>query len=256
MSFAPHPRTFFHPEKPRLAIYPWRVKARMLEAAGVDILYIVRFDKKFSEFSADAFVNEILKQKLGAKHVVTGENFVFGHKRGGNAETLKASGIGHTTVKGLADNSGQALSSSRIRNALAAGDVAGASALLARPYSITGRVRHGDGRGKKLGFPTANISVHYLFLPAPGVYAVRVHVNEKTHYGVANIGTRPTVGGAEPLLEAHLFDFDGNLYGKPVEVELLKHIRPERRFEGLEALQAQIAKDAENARGICREAHG
>ncbi len=254
MSFAPHPRTFFHPEKPRLAIYPWSVKAHMLKAAGVDILYIVRFNKAFSELSADAFIREVLQGKLHAAHVVTGENFVFGHKRSGNAEYLKKSGIGYTTVKGLADSAGTPLSSSRIREALAKGDVATASALLNRPYSITGRVRHGDGRGRKLGFPTANIAVNYLFLPAPGVYAVKARLGEKLYDGVANIGTRPTVGGTEPLLEAHLFDFSDDLYGKRLEVQLLKHLRPEQRFDGLESLQKQIAQDAEAARGICRRA--
>lgn len=252
MIFEPHPREFFSPTHAPFHIYPLRKKLSLLAAEGVNILYMPRFNTAFSGLSADSFCR-LLAEALHVRHVVTGEGFVFGHKRGGDTAMLRARaealGFGYTAVEPV-EEGGAPISSSRIRLLLQEGDIQAANALLGRAYAIEGRVMHGDGRGRQLGFPTANIPLGRILPPAYGVYAVRVELpGGGEARGVANIGLRPTFGGdSTPRLEAHLFDFSGDVYGRRLRVELVRHLRAERKFDGIEALKAQIAEDVERAK--------
>jgi riboflavin kinase/FMN adenylyltransferase len=253
-TFYPHPREHFRPELSPLSIYPFRMKASLMKAAGMNGLIVSRFTQPFSTLTAEAFVQEVLVNALAARHVVTGEHFAFGAKRHGNAEFLKAAsrahGFGYSAVPGV-NAEGGPCSSTRIREYLRAGDIAAASALLGRPYAMEGRVVHGDGKGRQLGFPTANILPHKLCLPAYGVYAVHVSADGLPPlHGVANLGIRPTIGGEVPRLEVHCFDMNDDLYGKRLSVTLKKHLRPERKFDTLDALKAQIALDGQHARNL------
>jgi riboflavin kinase/FMN adenylyltransferase len=239
-----------------------RAKARALEALGVDAMIVQRFNRDFSQQPAEAFVQNVLADGFGANHVVAGYDFVFGHKRGGNCELLlsmgKKLGFGFTAVSAINDGEGVVYSSTRIRRCLGDGDVRGASAILGRHFSYEGRVSHGDQRGRTIGFPTLNLHLGSTVRPALGVYAVRVGILEGGetvwHDGVANVGKRPTFGGEDVILEAHLMDFSGDLYGKLIAVTLIDFIRAEKKFDGLEALRAQIAADTKTAQNILAEA--
>ncbi len=261
LTFEPHPRRVFQPDLPPFRLTPLRTKARVLEDMGVDAMIVQRFNRAFSERPAEDFVNAVLVKGFGARHVVAGYDFVFGYKRGGNCELLLAMGqklgFGFTAVSAVDDGSGAVYSSTRIRQCLSAGDAEGAAAILGRPFEIEGRVAHGDKRGRTIGFPTLNLHLGTVQPPAFGVYAVRIgHIAEgKQHWidGVANIGIRPTFGGDDAVLEAHGFDFTGDLYGELVSVALIRRIRDEKKFDGLDALRAQIAADCETARGILNE---
>jgi riboflavin kinase/FMN adenylyltransferase len=205
--------------------------------------------------TAEDFVREILHRGLGARHLACGADFAFGRRRGGSTEYLgaqaEALGIGLTLVPALADAQGP-LSSSRIRRALQDGYPERATAELGRPWTIRGAVAHGDKRGRTIGFPTANVPLGRHLEPARGVYAVRIRMQDGTlHGGVANIGRRPTVNeGPESRLEVNVFDFAGDLYGAEIGVSLIAYIRPEQKFAGLDALKAQIAADAAEARRL------
>ena len=252
MSFEPHPRRFFKPDLPVLRICPLADKLRLLRGLGVDYLYLARFNAEFAAISAEAFVSNLLGAQLKVGHVVTGYNFAFGHKRGGDTDYLEqaapAQGMGYSRVAAVADPQGDVYSSTLIREHLKAGNIAEAARLLGRPYCLTGPVIHGDARGRELGFPTANLRPSPLFLPAYGVYAVRFSLSDGRQWnGVANLGIRPTVSGRACQLESHLFDCDTNLYGLEAKVELCRFIRPEQRFDGLDALKAQIADDTRSA---------
>lgn len=256
LTFEPHPREFFNPIVAPLNIISSASKAALLENAGLQALFVLRFDAALAERSAESFVRDILVAALNVRHVVTGENFTFGKGRGGTALLLEAwgktHGFGYTRVAPVGGE--EACSSTRIRALLKAGDVHGASALLGRPYAVTGPVLHGDKRGRTLGFPTANIAVAHLFPPAFGVYAIRTTLQDGRRIpGVANLGIRPTVEGKTPLLEAHLFDFNEDLYGQTLHVELTAFLRPERKFDTLDALKKQILEDSAIAR---KAAHG
>jgi riboflavin kinase/FMN adenylyltransferase len=215
----------------------------------------IGFDAEFSAMTAEQFVADLLHRGLGARHLACGADFAFGHRRGGNADFLsvraEALGIGLTLVPPLMDASGP-ISSSRVRRALQDGYPERATELLGRPWAITGVVAHGDKRGRTIGFPTANIALGSHIEPARGVYAVASALADGTVLrGVANLGRRPTVSdGHESRLEAHFFDFDGDLYGQQLAVSLLAFIRPERKFENFAALHAQILADAGIARGL------
>jgi riboflavin kinase/FMN adenylyltransferase len=261
LTFEPHPRRVFQPDLAPFRLTPFRTKARALERLGVDAMIVQRFNRAFSQRPAEDFIREVLVKGFGARHVVAGYDFVFGHKRGGNCELLLAMGqklgFGFTAVSAVDDGSGNVYSSTRVRQCLAEGDVAGAAAILGRPFEIDGRVAHGDKRGRQIGFPTLNLHLGPITRPAFGVYAVRIgHVvdgEERWIDGVANLGVRPTFGGSDAVLEAHAFDFTGDLYGQRVTVALLGHIRDEKKFDGLDALRAQIAADCQTARGILKE---
>lgn len=253
MTFEPHPRRVFKPELPPLRILPLREKIRLLSKMGVEYLRIVRFSKRFAQTTAEDFVTHMLHQELGVSHVVTGDDFTFGHNREGNAAYLQslASKLGFAAVAcAQLDVGGERCSSTRIRDVLAAGDVAGAAKLLGWPYALSGPVRHGDKRGQVLGFATANILPPPIFLPKLGIYAVRVHVAGKPVKGVASLGVRPNYPLQKPLLEVHLLDWQGDLYGQKLDVEFVQYLRPEQKFDSEEALKTQMAQDCAQARKV------
>ena len=255
LTFEPHPREVFRPDDPpfRLTLPPARADA--LAALGVKIVYELPFDAGFSLMSAEDFVSGVLHHGIGARHLVCGPDFAFGHRRGGDsfflAARAEALGIGMTMATPLGDESGP-ISSSRIRRALQDGYPERAAVKLGRPWTIRGCVAHGDARGRGIGFPTANIALGRHLEPARGVYAVTAVLPDRRRLrGVANIGRRPTVAtGAESRLEVNLFEFEGDLYGAELEVALHAFLRPERKFPGLDALRAQIATDAAMARHV------
>ncbi len=256
LTFEPHPRSVFRPDEPPFRLTPFRVKARHVEALGVDLLFVLHFDEAFQHKSAEAFVTEDLVAGLGARHAVCGPDFVFGHGRAGTVARLSAMGaafgFGVTAVPPVLDEGGVIFSSTRVREALAAGRPREAAHVLGADWEIEGRVEHGDKRGRTIGFPTANLSLGDYQRPAFGVYAVRAGVDEGVgtvwRDGVANLGRRPTVGGLAERLEVHLFDFSGDLYDRHLRVRLVEFLRPEMKFDGLDALKARIALDAEAAR--------
>jgi len=253
LTFEPHPRRYFVPDTGpfRLTLLP--AKARLLEECGVQAVLAQRFDPAFAAISAQAFVDNVLLQGMGARHVVCGYDFTFGARRGGNVERLRemaaerAFGI---TVLDPVMHEGEIYSSTRIREALRAGWASEASELLGHHWEIEGAVELGDQRGRTIGFPTANVALGEHLRPRFGVYAVRALVGGQWRDGVANLGRRPTVGKLQENFEVHLFDFAGDLYGQVLRVQLIDFIRPEMKFSGLDALKAQIAADGEAARRL------
>ena len=253
LTFEPHPRELFRPDDApfRLSLSDERRDA--LAALGVERIHEIPFNRDFSLLTARRFVQEVLHEGLGATHLACGGDFAYGHRRGGDVTTLaahaEALGIGLTVVPALADAGGP-FSSTRIRRALLDGYPERAAAELGRPWAVRGVVRHGDKRGRLLGFPTANIQLGRHLEPARGVYAVTVRLPDGRPYpGVANIGRRPTVNDTlESRLEVNLFDFDGDLYGQVLSVSLHTLLRAEHKFDGLDALKAQITLDARSAR--------
>ncbi len=255
LTFEPHPRAYFRPDDPPFRLTLAAERADALAALGVALLYELPFTQKFSLITAEQFVSDVLHDGLGARHLTTGQDFAFGHRRGGGANFLakraEALGMGFTAVPLVADAEGP-LSSTRIRRALQDGYPERATAELSRPWGIRGIVAHGDARGRTIGFPTANVALGEHLEPARGVYAVTVRLADGTlHKGVANIGRRPTVNaGPESRLEVNIFDFDADLYDAEITVSLVSYIREERKFAGLDALKAQIALDASEARRL------
>jgi len=264
LTFTPHPRRFFKPDSPPFLLTRLSQRLRLFASFGLDLVYLQRFDAAFAALGAETFVRTVLGRRLGARQVIVGYDFVFGRGRTGDPELLRretaALGIGVTILPPVAgteggpdaEPEGQIFSSTGLRDSLRAGDPEAAARILGRPFEIEGRVRRGDARGRTIGFPTANIWLGEYLRPAFGVYAVRAGLRRGGewvwHDGVANLGLRPTVGGAEPRLEVHLLDFAGDLYGQGMRVQLIAFLRPEMRFDGLPALTAQIARDAERAR--------
>jgi riboflavin kinase/FMN adenylyltransferase len=258
LTFEPHPRQLFTPNQPPFRLTPLRAKAQQIEAMGADLLIVQRFNKAFSEIEAEDFIRDALVRGLGAHHVVSGYDFVFGHNRGGHCDLLLAlgekEGFGFTAVSALSDDTGEVYSSTRIRDRLKDADPLGAAKILGRPFELSGRVVHGDNRGRDLGFPTANIQMGRHIRPANGIYAVQALVegeeDQQWHDGAANIGVRPTFDGDGILLEVFLLDFDADLYGKRLRVRLIDYLREEKKFDGLDPLKAQIALDVEQTRKI------
>ena len=224
----------------------------------MDILVVLAFDQALSQKSAEDFVDDVLMIGMAASHVVVGANFVFGHDRRGTVDRLiEMGGRARFAVTALAPvgaPNDTIYSSTAVRQALKAGEPRRAAALLGRAWEIEGRVEHGDERGRQLGFPTANIALGDYLRPAFGVYAVEAGIDlgaaTQWHPGVANLGRRPTVAGQIERLEVHLFDFDADLYGRHLRVRLIEFLRPEKKFDGLDALRAQIAQDSARAREI------
>jgi len=252
LTFEPHPREFFRPQDPPFRLTLAAERAASLAALGVTHLYELPFDSAFSRLTAEQFVTTVLHGGLGAANLACGADFAFGHRRGGDvlllAARAEALGIGLTIVPPVSDPQGP-ISSTRIRRLLQDGYPERAATLLGRPHTIRGEVMHGDARGRTIGFPTANIYLKQHVEPARGVYAVTARLPDGAEVkGVANIGLRPTVGGAESRLEAHLFDFVGDLYGAELTVALRFFLREEKKFENFDALKAQIAADAVQAR--------
>jgi riboflavin kinase/FMN adenylyltransferase len=248
ITFEPHPRSIFFPDHPPFRLTPAKIKRELLKEMGVDVLFEIPFSLEFAKIPAEEFMQRILLDELKVSHAVAGHDFVFGHKRQGTMQRLKDFyGDHERSVTEIAPqkDSGQVLwSSTRIREHLQNGELKEAAEALGRDWEIEGVVGKGDGAGRTLGFPTANITLGDTLRPRFGVYAVRVRHGDKRYTGVANIGTRPTVKGQDERFEVHLFDFSGDLYGADLRVELVSYLRPEQKFDGLEALKAQIAKDA------------
>jgi riboflavin kinase/FMN adenylyltransferase len=258
LTFEPHPRELFRPDDPPFRLSLSAERATALAALGVKIVYELPFTDAFSHLSAERFITDVLVGGLGAAHLACGPDFAFGHRRGGGVTLLSARaeelGMGLTVVPPLTDARGP-LSSTRIRRALQDGYPERATAELGRPWAIRGEVAHGDKRGRTIGFPTANVALGRHLEPARGVYAVMVRLEDGTTVkGVANIGRRPTVGGAESRLEVHLFDFEGDLYGSHISVALHFFLRAEQKFADFEALRRQIATDAATARSLLDQA--
>lgn len=254
LTFEPHPRSLFRPEDEPFRLTPMRIKMELFEKLGVDVTVCLRFDPALAAVTADGFIDEYLTNGLKAKHVVVGEDFCFGTKRSGNAKLLadRAGAAGFTVeaVPPFCAPDGQAYSSTRIREFLKNGEPEKAAELLGRRYRIEGHVHSGDKRGRLLGFPTANLTPENYLVPRLGVYAVTVDIAGKRHGGVANLGMRPTIGTPDLRFEAHVLDFSGDLYGVQIGVELIEFIRGEKKFDGLDALKAQIAADSQTARDI------
>jgi riboflavin kinase/FMN adenylyltransferase len=255
LTFEPHPREVFRPDDPPFRLTLSAERADALAALGVNLLYELPFNHQFSLMTAEDFVSQVLHQGLDARHLASGQDFAFGHRRGGDtlflADRAEALGMGLTLVPPVTDAQGP-LSSTRIRRALQDGYPERATAELGRPWTIRGMVSHGDKRGRTIGFPTANVPLGRHLEPARGVYAVTTRLDGgPTYKGVANIGRRPTVNaGTESRLEVHLFDFSGDIYGIDITVALHTFIRPEIRFSGIDALKAQIAADAAEAKDL------
>lgn len=264
LTFEPHPRQVFRPEDPPFRLTLAEAKRDALAALGVAVLVTVPFDAAFSRITAEGFVRDILHARLGAKAVACGPNFHFGHRRGGTPALLASLGaglgIGVSVVAKQEGEGGLTLSSTAIRHALAEGDVARAAAILGRRWEIRGRVQRGEALGRTLGFPTANLSLGDHLTPRLGIYAVRVGIEDGAggvawHHGAASLGLRPTVNPLPtPLLEVFLFDFAGDLYGRTLRVELAGFLRPEAKFESLDALVAQMRADCEAARALLEAA--
>ena len=245
--FEPHAQEFFLAEKAPPRLMRLREKIKTLQELSLDSLLCLRFNKELAAMEAETFVKEILVGRLGVRSLIVGDDFRFGKGRRGDFAFLKKMGQRYqfevyATPTALFE--GERIGSSRVRDALKEGNFALAARLLTRPFTLSGRVMYGDQRGRLLGFPTANIALHRFVSPLKGVFIVRVYgLGEKPVNGVANCGRRPTVNGLQDLLEVHLFDFNKNIYGYCLEVEFLKKIRNEIKFDSLQALQKQIAED-------------
>jgi riboflavin kinase / FMN adenylyltransferase len=264
LAFEPHPQEYFRPSPESLRLTPLRTKARLLAELGVDVLFSLAFDEAMAAREPAVFVRDILVNGLGVRAVVVGEDFIFGKARSGNLQVLQAQGAAHgftvTAFHTVLAGANQKISSSRIRAELKNARPQEAARLLGHHWAVEARVEHGDGRGRTMGFPTANMHLGHCLAPAFGVYAVRASILEndqvsgsmevERHDGVANFGVRPMYQVTTPLMETHLFDFDGDLYGKHLSVELVAYLRTEMRFSGLPALIAQIAEDCRDARRI------
>ena len=251
-TFDPHPMRYFRPDSPWFRLTTMDQRARLLEAAGVDAMFVFHFDEQFAALSPEGFVTDWLAGRLGAAGVVTGEDFTFGRNRGGNTELLASLGAEHgfsaEAVSAVRED-GEIVSSSRIREALRAGDPETAAGLLTRPFAIEGVVEHGDKRGRAIGYPTANISLDRYLRPRFGIYAVRGLLPDgRVLDGAANLGIRPTFEPPRELLEPFFFDFSGDLYGQRIEVALISFLRPEARFDSIEDLKTQMASDCEEAK--------
>lgn len=248
MTFEPHPREFFSPHTAPARLTSLREKLEMFEQAGVQNVYLCRFDAEFAAVSAQAFMDETLR-RLDVRLILVGNDFRFGADRTGDIVLLREAGF---EVASVADVkvAGERVSSTAIRQALAVGDLAHAAALLGRPYSLSGHVTHGDKLGRLLGYPTANVHMLHERPPLLGIYAVKLRgIADEALPGVASLGVRPTTKeNGKPTLEVHLFDFKQDIYGRHVQVQFLKKLRDEEKFPDLEALKRQIAIDERMAR--------
>ncbi len=252
--FEPQPQEFFAGAGAPARLMRLRDKLAALRALGVDRVFCIQFNAWFRALAASEFVERLLVDGLGVQHLVIGDDFRFGAGRSGDFALLESAGqrFGFT-VQNTASIviAGTRVSSTAIREALAAGDFARATMLLGHPYEMAGRVRHGDARGREIGFPTANVALHRLRSPLAGVYAVEVRgINGVVLTGVANVGRRPTVSGIEERVEVHVFDFMERIYGRHIAVRFLGRLRDEMRFDGIDALKAQIGRDVAAARAF------
>jgi len=257
VTFDPHPEKVLRPQHAPHLLTATQHKIALIRNLGVAHLLIITFDKQFAATEPEDFVRQLVTQSKPLREICVGHEWSFGKNRRGNLELLKKLGaqfnfevIGVPQVR----SNGEVVSSTAIRQAVQKGDFAKAAAMLGREYTILGTVTHGDNLGKKIGFPTANLSAHSEQFPPNGVYAAEARIDGELRRGVVNLGVRPTIatGKSERVLEIHLFDFDGDIYGKDVEVRFVKYLRPEQKFENVDALVAQIRRDVDQAREILR----
>ena len=250
--FEPQPREYFQKDKAPARLLRFRQKFQLLREIGIDRLFCVRFTAELAALPPEVFIQKILLDGLQVRHLLVGDDFRFGRDRAGDFQLLQSAAM----EKGFAvdrmptfELDGERISSTRIRNALMAGDCDLASRLLGRSYWLCGKVVYGHQRGRTIGFPTANLPIHRTNIPVSGVFAVRMKgVGDAPLMGVANVGNRPTVDGTKTVLEVHLFDFTGDLYGRRVEVEFLMKVREEKKFASFDELKQQIAADVVRAR--------
>ena len=253
-TFDPHPVRHFKPDAPPFRLTTLDQREALFTAAGADAMLVFGFDAAMAAMPADAFVRDLLSARLGAAAVVTGEDFTFGRARGGNVGVLADVGAGcglATRAVGPVTLESEVVSSSRIREALVAGDPQTAARLLTRPFAIRGPVQHGDKVGRTINFPTANLDISSYLRPRYGIYAVTGRLADgRVLQGAANIGIRPTFDPPKELLEPHFFDFSGDLYGQEIEVAFHHFLRGEAKFDGLDALVSQMERDCAEARRL------
>ena len=252
ITFEPQPTEFFLPAKAPPRLSRFREKVEALRSYSIEQLCVLRFNEVLAGMSANDFIQKLLVKGLNVRYLVVGDDFKFGKDRKGDFALLKKMGEEHNFqvvnmhTFAIAETR---VSSTRIRQALTAGDLMLAQTLLGHPYKMSGRVAHGDKRGRTLGYPTANIHLHRAKVPLTGVYAVRLYgLEDEPIEGIANVGVRPTIGEGTALLEVHLFDFNKDIYGENVQVYFLHKVRDEKKFDGLPALVAQIERDCQSAR--------
>jgi riboflavin kinase/FMN adenylyltransferase len=253
--FEPYPREFFRPNDEPFRLTTFRTKAQLLAKQGIDFVIVLNFDAQMAGKLAQDFVMDVLVHELAVSHVVVGEDFRFGKGRGGDVTVLgymgEMEGFGVTVFSAVVAG-GEKISSTKVRAALKAGKPSEAARLLGHWWTVEGHVAHGEKRGHALGFPTANLRLEHVLQPAFGIYAVRARIagSDAVHDGVANFGIRPMFLLPAPLMEVHLFDFAGDLYGQILSIQLIAYLRGEMAFADLDALKVQIAADGEQARGI------
>lgn len=253
VSFEPHPRAFFTGQR-RLLLTPCEEKAAYLKTLGIEQLVLLPFNEALASLSPEQFVDRVLCSQLQVKSLSVGENFRFGHRRTGTSEVLRAVAQAHgitVHIVPLATSNQERISSSAVRQALTDGDLPKANRLLGRPYTLMGKVIHGQHLGRTLGFPTANVDLPSAkFVPPTGVYAAWARSSEAAIASVVNIGYRPTVQGTHRTIEAHLLDWSGDLYGQTLSLDLHHYLRQEQAFDGLEALKTQIQQDCHQSRQL------
>jgi riboflavin kinase/FMN adenylyltransferase len=259
LTFEPHPRHIFRPQDPPFRLTPFGVKARLLGEVGVDLLFAQHFDRDFASKTAEDFVEHVLVEGLGVRHVVTGYDFVFGHRRHGTtillSEMGRRLGFGVSVLEPVQrEEADEIYSATHVRTHLEEGRPREAAALLGRDWEIEGTVETGDRLGRTLGYPTANIGLGEYLRPKTGIYAVRAMIvgaeEEGWRDAVASLGYRPTVGGTDLRFEVHLFDFDGDLYGRQLRVAFVDYLRPEAKFPDLASLKVQMDEDSRRARAV------
>jgi riboflavin kinase / FMN adenylyltransferase len=253
VTFDPLPAKVLNPQRAPRLILTAEDKHELLRSFGLDGVIVLTFSRELSLLSPEEFVSEYLRRRIGASMVVVGQSVSFGHARAGNADVMRRLGreLGfETAVVGPIEHDGIVVSSSQVREMIAAGDMQRTAILLGRPHFLRGPVVHGRERGRTIGFPTANIQSRTECLPPDGVYATRIVLEEGSYPSITNVGMRPTFGEPERTIEAHIFDFNRDIYGREVKLEIAERIRPERKFESAQALAAQIASDLKRAKEI------
>ncbi|WP_045835248.1 bifunctional riboflavin kinase/FAD synthetase [Hyphomicrobium sp. 99] len=257
MVFEPHPREFFQPDEMHFRLTPLKRKIALLEILGVDIAFVEPFNAELAAMTAEQFIERVLVAGLGVVHVVIGYDFYFGHKRGGNPELMVRAGeelgFGVTVMPPIAE-AGEPFSSSAVRLYLAQGDVKGAAHVLGSHWRVAGRVVGGAKRGTDMGYPTANLPMPKGTTLGHGIYAVRAYFDGVPHDAAAYLGTRPTFDDGMPVLEVYLFDFNGDLYGREMEVEFIDFIRGDRKFHSVEELVAQMDEDIAKVQAVLAKA--
>ena len=253
LAFYPHPMAFLAPERCPPILTPRHKRLELLEAQSVDIAIFVRFDAYLAEMSPRVFVEDVLIGKLRTRQVIVGYECQFGKNRAGNTEVLQSLGTQYNfdvTIMPPTLVEGMPVHSTRVRDAVVQGKLKLVAELLGRPHSIIGKIVQGDGRGRQIGYPTANIHAENQIHPPNGVYAIQAKLKDRLYGGILNMGMRPTVGGEKFQIEAHLFNFNENVYDREIEVFFIKNIRDERKFPDVESLVKQINQDVEFAHGI------